>query len=308
MLEKDISQYEFFQAVQLFSKSQNDGLNNLIFKAQLSTAFPTSDIISLTENTEDNTYSMLISFLSVWAPAGLLPTHYTESLLTQLHHKNFALADFVDIFHHCAVMLFYDAWKKYRIFLDENQLSVLLMRLMGFQKLSDKAWLFYAGYFSQERRTAEILSQMLTDFFSISIKILPLQEEWLELEPAQMTKLPTANNAGTFHQLGIDMAIGKRVSSCQHKFRLQVGPLTAGEFDQFLPYKNSCLTQLCEIVRAYIGVILLFDIQLVVYGNEITPWQFNSESQKFSLGWNTWLGQTGFPETVADVILQEIKS
>lgn len=307
MFKDDISQYTFFQAVRLLKQNQPDKVDDLIFKTQLSTAFPATDIISLNENTEDNTYSMLISFLSVWGPIGLLPLHYTEDLLKQLHHKNFALADFMDIFHHCAVTLFYEAWKKYRIFLNENQLSVLLASLMGFQKLSDKTWLYYAGYFAQQHRTAEVLSQMLTDFFSIPVMILPLQEEWLEIEPTQMTKLPTSNSPGQFYQLGVDMSIGERVSSCQHKFRLQIGPLTAREFEEFLPYKGSCLVQLCQIIRAYIGVILQFDIQLIIYGNEIHPWQFNQEEKNFSLGWNTWLGQTNFPETVADVILQEIK-
>jgi type VI secretion system protein ImpH len=52
-----------------------------------------------------------------WAspgPSGVLPYNYTELVIDRLRNKDRALAEFLDIFHHRMISLFYQAWEKYR--------------------------------------------------------------------------------------------------------------------------------------------------------------------------------------------------
>ena len=43
---------------------------------------------------------MVVTFMGVTGPIGVLPYHYTALLLRRLRDKDFALCDFLDLFHH----------------------------------------------------------------------------------------------------------------------------------------------------------------------------------------------------------------
>jgi type VI secretion system protein ImpH len=296
MLEHNISAYNFFQAVQLLTENQSKNLEKLFFKASPSMRFFATDIISLEEKQK---IILTVSFLSIAGPMGLLPLHYTEALLKKLQQKETSLIDFLDIFHHQAIKLFYLAWKKYRLYLDENILNHLLLKLTGFSQFEDKKLLFYTQYFANQHRTPEVLSQLLSDYFSIPVKIISLKGEWLEIEDSQKTKLPST--------LGVDMSIGTQVYFSNHKFRLQIGPLTLSQFKDFLPSQHSKREKLFHLIRLYIGPILNFDVQFFLYGNEIEPWKLTSENSTYSLGWNMWLNKKPFPQTVGDLIIKETR-
>jgi hypothetical protein len=49
---------------------------------------------------------MVISFLGLTGPQGVLPQHYTQLLIDRVRRKDFALRDYFDIFHHRMVSLF----------------------------------------------------------------------------------------------------------------------------------------------------------------------------------------------------------
>ena len=59
---------------------------------------------------------MTVSFFGVATPAsyGSLPTRYAELILERPRSKNRALRDFLDLFNHRLVSLFYRAWEKHR--------------------------------------------------------------------------------------------------------------------------------------------------------------------------------------------------
>jgi type VI secretion system protein ImpH len=58
---------------------------------------------------------MLVAFLGLTGPTGVLPPHYTALLMRRLRAKDSSLRDLLDLFHHRLVSLFYRAGEKYRL-------------------------------------------------------------------------------------------------------------------------------------------------------------------------------------------------
>ncbi len=121
--------FTFFQAVRVLEQlRQNhatvgiDGPQNnetVHFCAYQSLSFPPSQIYTLDPpKFEDEPASMVISFFGLTGPSGILPRHYTELLIRQYRDRKgperTALRDWLDLFNHRLISLFYRAWTKYR--------------------------------------------------------------------------------------------------------------------------------------------------------------------------------------------------
>ncbi|MFO0888032.1 MAG: type VI secretion system baseplate subunit TssG [Isosphaeraceae bacterium] len=90
--------------------------------AHPSLSFPTGAISEirdtrkqLRDRPDSRPLEMLVSFFGLTGPSGALPRHYTEILLQQLREKDSPLCDFLDLFNHRLVSLFYRAWEKYSL-------------------------------------------------------------------------------------------------------------------------------------------------------------------------------------------------
>src|SRR5262249_36267283 len=130
---------------------------------------------------------MLVAFLGLTGPQGVLPQHYTALLLRRIREKDHALHDFLDLFNHRAVSLFYRAWEKYRLpfayersRLDGSEEADACTRSLyclvglgtGSQRgrlaIDDEAFLFYSGHFAHHPRSASGLEGLLEDYFELS--------------------------------------------------------------------------------------------------------------------------------------------
>src|SRR5262249_46865278 len=92
------------------------------FAALVSTTFPPSSIYAISRPTPDRPLpTMTVAFLGLTGPSGVLPSHYTELLLRQQRFvkgpEQYALRDWLDLFNHRIISLFYRAWTKYRFYL-----------------------------------------------------------------------------------------------------------------------------------------------------------------------------------------------
>jgi type VI secretion system protein ImpH len=121
--------YDFFAAVRLLAAAHPDRkavgtdappeAELARFRAHLSLAFPPSQIIELLPPDEDRPVPLLtVTFLGLYGPTRVLPTHYTQMLLDT--HRDVrgperrSLRDWLDLFNHRFVSLFHRAWEKYR--------------------------------------------------------------------------------------------------------------------------------------------------------------------------------------------------
>jgi type VI secretion system protein ImpH len=268
---------------------------------------------------------MSVTFFGLTGPEGVLPQHYTAQLLRRMRDKDFALRDFLDLFNHRSISLFYRAWEKchitvaYERYRSENRSEPDLLtwclycmagmgtdHLRGRLKIDDEAFLFYGGHFAHFPRSAAGLEAMLQDYFQIDVEVMQMHGQWLNLELEDRSLMPTlANPHGRNNQLGLNMIIGDRVWDVQSKFRVRIGPLNYRQFARFLPNGDGLLP-LAQMARAYVGPELDFDVQPILIGPEV-PWCqlcADGPSQPF-LGWNTWVRNSAFKQDVEDAVFVE---
>jgi type VI secretion system protein ImpH len=320
--------FDFFQAVRLLERLYPEhepvgqdappSQEAVRFRSRISLSFPPSEVheISPPEH-RDGPVEMTVAFMGLTGPLGVMPRHYTELLLERLRYRDPALRDFLDLFNHRLISLFYRAWEKYRFPIAYEQavskgegygpFSRCLFDLIGMGtdglrgrlEVDDEALLFYVGLLAQHPRSASALEGLLRDFFGVSATAVQFTGAWLPLPQASRSRLGPgeANNA-----LGDNVVAGESVWDQQARFTLRVGPLTFVQFRQFLP-SGRAFRPLVQFARFFVGQEFDFDIQLVLQAPEV-PWCCLGETGERAprLGWSTWLKTEEFTADAEDAV------
>ena len=291
-----------------------------------SVAFPAAPILAI-ENAptqRDGRVSrpaeMVVSFMGLTGPSGVLPRHYTSLLLEQLRDGETALRDFLDLFSHRLISLFYRASTKYRpafVFLEgrgegREEDDLLTCALRSFTGLGtkgharrfqfrDDAILFFCGHFSHSPRNAVGLRLMVAALLHTETSVLQVQGQWLYIDPNDQSRLPGrgARNQRA-NQLGRGIIVGERVWEIQSKFRLRLGPVRYAQFKRLMP-SGDTLRPLCQFTRTYVGPEFDFDVQVVLAAREVPECQLGPGFEA-RLGWNTWMFCAPFPHDADDVV------
>jgi type VI secretion system protein ImpH len=318
-LRREAYRFDFFQAVRLLEcLARDEGRTRrgavghdhapdeeiVRFRASPSLSFPASAITRLQESPGPQ---LSVTFLGLTGPQGVLPPHYTTLLLRRARDKDYSLRDFLDLFNHRAVSLFYRAWEKYRLpqgyeraRLDgtEDLVTGGLYCLAGFGTaglrgrlaLDDEVFLFFSGHFAHYPRSAAALEAMLEDYFAVPVRVEQAQGQWLELDEADRTLLPGGDDEPGLHcAVGVDLIVGERVWDVQSKFRVRLGPMSRAAFHRFLP-GGDALRAVCQLARTYAGPDLDFDVQPTLRADEVPACRLSAEEPEVQcLGWDAWL-------------------
>jgi type VI secretion system protein ImpH len=309
--------FQFFQAVRLLE---------LIYpqRKPVGRDFPAAAVARIDPGPEDSETTavpqMQVTFLGLSGPAGVLPEGYMDLLLQRQREHDHALRDFLDLFNHRTISLFYRAWEKYRFPIGFERarrtpdnadlfsfgLECLVGIGTGHQKerlpFADDALLRYAGHFAHFPRSALMLEILLADYFRIPVRIEQLVGRWLPLKADERTQLPSPEcPGGRFNQLGYDVVIGAQVWDVQSGFRIRLGPLAQRQFAQWLP-GGLHLRRLRSLAAMYAGPELDFEVRLVLQAAEVPMCQLGGRSvSPARLGWNTWLCSAAPVDDRADV-------
>lgn len=287
------------------------------FRALTSLGFPAAAISELRADTASShdrgaphPPEMVVTFLSLTGPNGALPRHYTELLLQRIREKDFSLRDFLDLFNHRLISLFYRAWEKYNwaIAYERSQLDdptrepdpvtrgvydlvgLGTTGLRGRLDVNDEVFLFYGGHYAHLPRSALALESLLAEYLEMPVALLQCQGQWLNLELDDQACMPSSRlPKGRNNRLGLNLIVGERVWDVQSRFRLRLGPLTWRQFRSLMP-NGEGLRPLCQMTRLYVGPALDFDVQPLLKPEEVPACQLtpNPDDGPY-LGWNTWM-------------------
>ena len=297
-------------------------------------AFAPSPVASVSD--QAGRRHLRIAFMGLTGPLGVLPQPYSELVQKADRLRNRALSAFLDMFNHRLASLFVRAGEKYRLGMllqrsatqapdrqetatpDRDPASRAMLALAGYGTphlrgrlaVEDDVMLFYAGLFAARLRPPAALQAMLADYLGMPVRIEPFSGRWVPVSDDEQSRLPRAGDEPRFACLGVDAVAGSRIWDVQGNFRVVVGPVDAAGMRTLMPDRPG-LRKLVDLVRAYAGADLGFDVQVVLRAECVPQLQMpgsppdlvpglqmpglqmpgmdaGQEADPPRLGWNTW--------------------
>jgi type VI secretion system protein ImpH len=287
--------YKDRSGVGLFQLPRNEALR---FGVNPSLTFPASEIQSL-ETEPGRPPLMRVNFLGLIGPLGVLPIYYTELVAGRVQARDNTLRDFLDIFHHRLLSLFYRAWQKYRYLVgveqgDGDRFSRYLFDVVGLgtdglrdrQDVPDVSFLYYAGLLAQQPRSAVALEQLLADYFGVDVRVEQFLGAWYRLSSNAQCNLDYTESDS--QQMGFGAVVGDEVWDPQARVRLVLGPLTLRQYLDFLP-SGSAFRPLRTVVRLFAGDELDFEVQLILRREDVPACELGATGiASPQLGWLSW--------------------
>jgi type VI secretion system protein ImpH len=315
--------FEFFQAVRLLARLLPEraevGRFNppssevARFSAHATVSFPASEIQSLSLP-EDGQPRMTVNFMGLTGPLGVLPLYYTELVMERLRSRDTTLRDFLDIFNHRTISLFYQAWEKYRFpiayergrsghFLEmlQSMAGLGTRALANRQAVGDESLLFYTGLLAQQPRSAAALERILADYFEVPVEVEQFVGAWCSLDRDTQTRFEDSEDYST--QLGFGAVVGDEVWDLQSRVRIKLGPLPLQKYLEFLP-SGTAYAPLRALTRFFSGDELDFEVQLILEREEVPACVLGAEGDEAPrLGWATWVKSVPLGRDPADTVL-----
>lgn len=311
--------FDFYQAVRLIEcafpahprigESRRPQDDPVRFGQEPSAAFATSTLFAFVAGEDGRPPWLVENFFGMYGANGPLPLHLTEFVRDRVRNAgDRSFARFLDVFHHRLVSLFYRVWARAQptVSRDRNDNDRFESYLRAFIGLSpralhngdsvpDAAKLSFAGLLARQSKCAGGLESVLREFFRVPVRILPFIPHWMNLPEELYTRLGRPDGS----ELGRTAVIGSRVWDLQSKFQVVIGPLTASQYDRFLPGQQS-YQRLAHWICNYVGLECIWDAKLVLKRDEVPRLLLGFTGK---LGWTTWLGTRLSKSDADDLVL-----
>jgi len=324
MLQREPYCFDFFQAVRLLERlwPDREPVGQFVkprrevahFGAHPSISFPPSQLHSITAGS-DRPAQMVLNFMGLTGPLGVLPQYYTEMVMARVRAKDFAIRDFFDIFNHRIISLFFQAWQKYRFTVayergQRDRFSHHLLDLIGLgteglqnrQQVQDDSLIYYAGLLAQSPRSASALRQVLADYFDVPVEIDQFAGGWFKLD--EESQCCFEDGLSFSEQLGVGSVVGDEIWDQQSRVRVKLGPLTLAQYLDFLP-NGTAYRPLSGLLGFFAGAEFDFEVQLVLRHGEVPLCELGAEEGAApQLGWVTWMKSAPLERDPGDTVLQ----
>ena len=320
-LEENAHKYDFFQTLRLIECSFRD--NPRIGKSQRAhedpvrlaqeptVAFSPSTLSMMEPGTGGRPHRLSVAFMGLFGPNGPLPLNLTEyARQRERHFKDPTFSRFLDVFHHRLLSLFYRAWADAQPHVhydrpESDRYAMYVGSTFGIgqpgmqhrDEMPDLAKLYHGGHLACQTRSPERLKAMLADFFKLPVQIDEFIGKWTELPPECRCYLGVSPESST---LGKRSTIGSHVWDCQQKFRIVLGPMNWSEYERLLP-SGSGLSRLVDVVKNYVGVELLWDLNLILKKEELPAAQLGTGA---TIGRSTWIDAESVNHDARDLVLR----
>jgi type VI secretion system protein ImpH len=323
------TEFDFFQAVRLLGRiaptrnrvgvGTEPGAEAVRFRGHPPLAFQASAIHSIQQE-NGGPPAMTVAFMGLTGIHGVLPTQYTELTLDQIFAGDEALRDFLDLFNHRLIALFYRAWEKHHFFIEyerrrleesaEDAFTSWLFDLIGLGSkglkgrlpVADKALLRYAGLISQRPHSASAMTGILRDYFSVPVHIEQFCGVWHRLEDQDLCFIGSDELS---NQLGHGAVAGDAVWIRQSLITVEFGPLLWTQFQDFLP-DGDAFRKAAGLIRFFLGDEVNFEIRTVLGAEEVPECCINSNFEPSArLGWSSWLKTDAFQDEARDALFGE---
>ena len=322
-LRREPQRFDFFQAVRLLERFRPEKkpvgqfthpeTEVARFSAHPSLAFPASQIQEA-EWPDDSQVQMMVNFMGLIGPEGVLPNPYTSLIIERERAGDKTLRDFLDIFNHRMISLFYRAWRKYRLDVacergERDRISRDLLSLLGLgtdamrdrQMISDDSLIYYSGLLAQRPRSAQALQQILSDYFDVPVAIEQFSGAWYRLDPETQCRMSEENTESG--ELGFGAVVGDEMWNQQSRVRIVLGPLSLERYADFLPDGQS-FEPLRSWVRFFSSDEWDFELKLILEREQVPACTLGADGLSGpQLGWVSWVKSAPLGRDPGDTVL-----
>jgi len=324
-LLQEPGRFGFFQAVRLlYGVNGFDGRGTgarpgpLRFTTPASLAFPPSELHSIVQ--ADSATRVCVNFMGLTGPSGVLPRTYTELLIARKQvQRDQCAQDFLDLFNHRLVSLFWLAWAKHRPeigrqFGFNNSVYRYLEHIVGLgtpalqarlhpnkrsatpaKPLPSAAMSYFSGLIAQRPHGERAIAQVVSAVVGAPVQASGCLGTWQNIAGEARTRLGRAN-----HRLGAGCVLGTRYWDRQTTLRLTIGPIDRNTFNALLP-RGARLGDIIELTRFLTGLALDLRIRLSLRADQVPPLRLGARNaDRPQLGWNTWLRGRTSPQPAND--------
>jgi len=330
-LRDDPQSFSFFQAVRLLRRLHPEarGIGEFAnpedevvrLSVNPSLAFAAGEVQDL-DPIPGHPDRLLVNFMGLVGNQGVLPTQYSLLVNDELKAEQRPLTDFLDIFQHRFLSLFYAAMERRRFYVpfergDADRVSRHLFDFLGLgseplrqrMELRDEAFLFYCGLLAMRQRGSSALEQMLEDYFEVPIEVHQFVGGWYGLSEDSRCRVDDSQLEDRFEPiegmgLGEGAAVGNEIWDPQARVRIRIGPMSRDRYDDFLP-GGRAHRALQAITRFYSDDQFDFEVQLVLQGNDVPGVELGGSADEGAqpLGWCTWIRTRPFERDADETTL-----
>lgn len=328
--------HDFFQGVRAIEcaaadqprigRSRTLANDPIRFGQLLSLAFASSTLAK--SQVENQAPKLTVQFTGLTGPNGPLPLRLTEFIRNRLRGiydpdvigtaadsaaegggmapRDATLAEFLDIFHHRMISLFYRAWAVAQKTVDFDReedrsfaqwiaslFGSSLPELDGLDSIPTWQKLPFAGHLANQTRHASGLEGVLADAFSTKAEVISLTGHWVTIPEDQRCHLGRAPDLGT---LGRSCVVGSRIWDRRMKFTVKLGPMPISHFEDFIP-GGASHQQLHDWIAYYTRREFYWEAAIVLKKEEVPKIGLGLNGR---LGYTTWLSSSPFKHDPGD--------
>jgi len=309
-LEAHGPEYSVFQAIflaEMLSKRSHPDRDDtqldqegLRFRPYEYYVFPTKDIRAF--SLDQGVLSFVLNFLGLYGINSPLPRCYHEQVAIQqsVHGAGHVpLQNFLDIFNTRFYWLYYQAWKKYRYYLQlsDDARNRIIQRLFAFigqpefffsrhKDVPRFKWLRLSSILSSRVRNATGLQILLKEFFpKHEFKIKEFVPHRVQM--ADPLKLGRGQGEKGFQLSGLSF-LGRSMVDYMGRIRVEIGPLDFQDYLELIPRTEKAVL-LKDLIGLYLNDGLEYDIRFIIKSETIE--RVTWKDKRLQLGVSQWLGR-----------------
>ncbi len=271
------------------------------FHADVSGAFPNSDIEAYRPPVGDKPAQLTVTFLGLGGAFGPLPVPITELIRQRRRardHEADAAGVYLDIFNHRLISLLMRVRRSHRLALqsgapDETEQAKALQALLGLGTPGlrardgagrdlDRGLLHLTGLLNQRPTSLHAVERAVGHYLGVPVQGQPLQGDWVDIPPEQILRL---GRTGENNRLGEDALLGRRAWCQSAGILLTLGPLSLEQYMSLLP-QGTAHQGVLRLLAFMLGGEVAVDLRLWL---RTTVGAARAGLGKGArLGWKTW--------------------
>jgi type VI secretion system protein ImpH len=318
-LEAEGYRFNFFQAIKLLESlnEERPGVGHLgpvreevlRLRPNEELSFSPADVHRIDAEAEEDglkKWTLYANFLGLYGPNSSSPMYIAE-MIAQCPRDSDPLRDFLDIFNHRILSLYYRAWKKNNLSASltkdhRDAFSKILFAMLGQDieapvddwTIPPERLLRYSTYFCANSRPACGLENLISDFFDLDdVDVIQFVPRRFAPPKSAISRLSNADDGG---RLGESFVLGQTITDVSGQFRVRLGGLTMRQFLSFQP-GNTQYDEMVFLVNMYVKHQLGFSLELLLKPNQGGPAKLSALDPVGKLGRSAWLGFPGEKET-----------